>query len=254
MAPYKVYILKYARREATSSELILGDTQHIKTELVYYMWVITNGEHTVALDMGFTEDTCKKRKRQWLRDPTALMDDVRIDPASIEHVIISHMHWDHVGNYALYPRARFYLQEKEVAFWTGRQAKRKFFNRSIEVEDVAALMRFNMEGRLGIVNGTREIVPGIRVHGVGGGHTAGIQIVEVETASGPAVLAADAAHLYRNLKEQVPFTTLHDVPVYMDGFELMRGLVHDEGRILPGHDGEVMRRFKNLTDHVAVMD
>lgn len=254
MKPYTVYILKYARRDATSSELILGDTQRLPTELIYYMWVVTNGEHTVSLDMGFTEETSRRRKRQWLREPRALMDDIHIDPKTIQHVVISHMHWDHVGNYAMFPRATFYLQEREMAFWTGKHVRQKTFNRSIEVEDVAALIRFNYEGRLAFANGSREIVPGVTVHGVGGGHTAGIQILEVETASGRAVLAADAAHLYRNLKESVPFTTLHDIPQYMDGFDLMRRLAKDQEHILPGHDGEVMRRYRNLSDYVAVME
>jgi glyoxylase-like metal-dependent hydrolase (beta-lactamase superfamily II) len=254
MNPYKIFILKYARREAYSSELILGDTQHLRTELAYYLWVVTNGEHTVGLDMGFTEATSQRRKRQWLRDPRALMDDIHIDPKTLQHVVISHMHWDHVGNYEMFPRARFYLQEREMAFWTGRQVRQKTFNRSIEVEDVAALIRCNYDGRMALADGTREIVPGVKVHGIGGGHTAGIQILEVETASGPAVLAADAAHLYRNLKENVPFTTLHDIPHYVDGFDLMRGLAKDEDHILPGHDAEVMRRYRNQSDFVAVME
>ena len=27
------------------------------------------------------------------------------------------MHWDHVGGVSLFPRATFYMQEKEYVFW-----------------------------------------------------------------------------------------------------------------------------------------
>ena len=45
------------------------------------------------------------------------------------------------------------------------------------------------------VDGEREILPGIRVVKVGG-HTAGMQIVTVQTGRGQAVLASDASHYY----------------------------------------------------------
>jgi glyoxylase-like metal-dependent hydrolase (beta-lactamase superfamily II) len=254
MQPYKIYIMQYARRDATTSELLLGDYHNAPYEMGYYMWALSNGEHTVIVDMGFTEETCAEREgREWVFDPAGRMDAIGIDPGKIEHVIVTHMHYDHVGNYALFPKATFYVQEDEMAFWTGRYARYPAMNVAMNVEDVVALVRFNYEGRIAFCQGTREIVPGITVHRVSG-HTAGMQIVSVPTAKGMAVVASDASHTYRNYKENTPFTILHDIPGMLDGFELIRALADEEELILPGHDAEVMKRYPLVTDGVAILE
>jgi glyoxylase-like metal-dependent hydrolase (beta-lactamase superfamily II) len=253
MKPWKIYILKYARRDARSSEMVLGDMAMQPFDMAYYMWAVTNGEQTVAVDMGFTEAVAQKRGRQWLSEPAALLESVGIDAKRIDHVIVTHLHWDHVGHYALFPKARFYVQEDEMAFWTGRHAQRKFINRSIEVADETAMVRLAYEGRMEFVQGSRKIVPGVSVHRVSG-HTRGMQIVSVATGSGPTVIASDAAHTYRNIAENKPFPTLHDVPNFLDGFEQIRRLAKDDAHILPGHDGDVMRRHKKVSDLVAVLE
>jgi len=254
MNPYKIYIMQYARRDATTSQLLLGDYHNAPYEMGYFMWALSNGEHTVVVDMGFTEATCAEREgRIWVGDPAARMDSIGIDPAKVEHVIVTHMHYDHVGNYALFPKATFYLQEDEMAFWTGRYVKYEVFNQAINVEDTVALVRLNYDGRISFCQGTREIVPGVTVHRVSG-HTKGMQIVEVATASGTAVVASDASHVYRNFQEYTPFTILHDIPGTLDGFELMRRLADREDLILPGHDPEVMKRYPAAADGVAVME
>lgn len=252
MQPYKIHIMQYAKREVTSREVFLGDPHDAEVGMFYYMWALTNGEHTVVVDMGFTEEVSKQRGREWVADPAARLDAIGIDPAKVEHVIITHMHWDHVGNYALFPKATFYVQEDEMAFYTGRYVKYPSFRKSILVEDVVSLVRFNYAGRIGFCQGAEEIVPGVRVHRVSG-HTMGMQIVEVETASGTAVLASDASHYYRNYQEYLPFTTLHDIPGMLDGFELVRRLASREELIVPGHDPQVMQRIPLVEEGIALL-
>lgn len=254
MQPYKIYIMQYARRDATSSEVLLGDFHNAPCEMGYYMWALSNGEHTVVVDMGFTEEECGKRAgRIWMADPAKNMDAIGIDPAKVEHVIVTHLHYDHVGNYALFPKATFYVQEDEMAFWTGRYVKYRVFNQAMNVDDVVAMVRFNYEGRIAFCSGRMEIVPGITVHRVSG-HTKGMQMVEVVTASGTAVVASDASHMYRNFQEYTPFPILHDIPGMLDGFELMRKLASKEELIIPGHDAEVMKRFPAVADGIAIVE
>jgi glyoxylase-like metal-dependent hydrolase (beta-lactamase superfamily II) len=253
MKPYKIYIMQYAKREVTSREVFLGDPHDTEVGMFYFMWAITNGEHTVVVDMGFTEEVCNERGREWVANPAANLDAIGIDPAKVEHVIVTHMHYDHVGNHAMFPNATFYLQDDEMAFWTGRYVKYNAFNMAINVEDVVALVRLNYDGRIQFCQGTSEILPGITVHRVGG-HTKAMQIVEVETASGTAVLASDASHYYHNFQAYVPFSLLHDIPGMLDGFELMRKLASREELILPGHDPEVMKRYPAVAEGIAIME
>ena len=249
-APYRIHAVRYAHRACTSSEVFYGDHRGAPMTMDYFVWALTNGTHTVVVDLGFTEPVGARRGRQFLRCPSKGLAEIGVDAAQVEHVILTHFHYDHVGNYALFPRATFYVQDDEMAFWTGRHAARSAFRHSVEVDDVAALVRFNYEQRLVFTGAAREIVPGVRVHRVGG-HTAGMQVVAVEHAKGRAVVASDAAHYYRNYEARVPFNTLHDLPGMYGAFDTIRELASSDDLVLPGHDPLVLDRLKTVGDGIV---
>lgn len=253
MTPYKIHIVQYASRMASTSQILLGDLHNDPMPMTYYVWAITNDEHTVVVDLGFTHEMAKKRKREMICNPTEGLAKVGIDADKVEHVIVTHLHWDHVGNYDRFPKAQFYVQESELAFCTGRHVKYPVFQQALEGEDIAAVVKLLYDGRVNLLEGSRQLLPGITVHKVGG-HTAGMQIVEVETARGTAVIASDAAHFYRNMREMTPFPILHDVPGMLDGFMLMQRLAVSEDFILPGHDPEVLDRHPMVADGVALLE
>lgn len=242
-APYRIFAVRYAHRKTTSSEVFYRDAHEVPMAMDYFVWALTNGTHTVVVDLGFTEAVGTRRGRQFLRCPVRGLAELGIDAATVEHVILTHFHYDHVGNQALFPRATFYVQDTEMAFYTGRHASARAFRHSIEVDDVCSLVRLNYEGRVRFIDGAREIVPGIAVEKVGG-HTAGMQVVTVATSRGQAVVASDASHYYRNFEERIPFNTLHDLPGTYHAFERLRELASAPELILPGHDPLVLERLK----------
>jgi len=253
MEPYKIYVLQYARRDAVRGQYVLGDFHdNTPMDISYYMWAVTNGDTTFVVDCGFTEENAVKRNRQWLRHPGEQFDKVGIDPGKVEHVVLSHLHWDHAGYYDMFPKATFYVQEDEMAFWTGKYVRYEHFRRAMEVEDVVAMVRLNYDGRLRFTNGSEEIFPGIKVHKLGG-HTKGVQVTEVPTASGIAVVASDAVHTYANLRANMPTPIIHDAPRYLDGYETMRRLAKDETYILPGHDSEVLANHPQVAEGIVVV-
>lgn len=251
-APYRIYAVRYAHRKCTTSECFYGDYHASPMAMDYFVWALTNGTHTVVVDLGFTEEVGTRRGRQFLRCPSKGLAEIGVDCGQVQHVVLSHFHYDHVGNYALFPNATFYMQDSEMAFYTGRNASLGAFRHSIEVDDVCAMVRLNYERRLSFVDGSREIVPGISVHHVGG-HTAGMQIVTVAHARGQAVVASDASHYYRNFTERIPFNTLHDLPRMYAAFAKIRELASSEDLVLPGHDPLVLERLKKVGDGIVEM-
>ena len=249
-APYRIYAVRYAHRQCTSSEAFYGDHHASPMTMDYFVWALTNGAHTVVVDLGFTEPVGSRRGRQFLRCPSKGLAEIGVDAGQVEHVILSHFHYDHVGNYALFPKATFYVQDAEMAFYTGRHASRPTFRHSIEVDDVCALVRLNYEQRLVFVDGAREIVPGIGVHKVGG-HTAGMQIVTVDHAKGRAVVASDASHYYRNFEQRIPFNTLHDLPGVYGAFDRIGELAGAAELVIPGHDPLVLERLRRVADGIV---
>jgi glyoxylase-like metal-dependent hydrolase (beta-lactamase superfamily II) len=250
MNPFKIYTLYYGKRDATTADYFLDDTSNIPIGMGYYLWVATNGEHTVVVDLGYQEDAGRRRGRTLVRPVPELLDKIQVDPRTVQHAIVTHMHWDHLGGYALFPNARFYLQERELHFWTS--AEMPEWKSSLEEEELVAVVRLHFHGRLGLCEGRQEIVPGITVHHVGG-HTMGSQIVQVETARGTAVIASDAAKLYRNFSEEIPQPRSHSVSDQISGYKLIKHLATAEELIIPGHDPEAMRRLPIYTDGIALL-
>jgi len=249
-APYTIHAVQYAQRSTTSTELFVGDTHNTPMKMAYFVWALTNGAQTVVVDLGFTEPVGTRRGRQFLRCPSEGLAMLGIDCASVEHVILSHFHYDHVGCYALFPHATFYVQDAEMSFYTGRYVRQAAFRHSVEVDDILAFVRFNYEGRVVFVDGDKEIVPGINVHKVGG-HTAGMQIITAQTQGGRAVVASDASHYYHNYEKNVPFTTHHDLPGMYYGFQRIRELADRPDLILPGHDPLVLERLKPVAEGIV---
>lgn len=252
---YSVYAVKYATRDARSGEHFHGHDLHdVPMPMDYFVWAAVSAEHTVVVDAGFTAEVAARRGRKHLRCPTEGLEALGIDCARVPYVILTHLHYDHVGNLEKFPEATYVVQEAEMAFWTGRYAGRDHFRTIVEVDDIAYLVRENFEGRLRFVAGSEEIVPGIEVHRTGG-HSAGLQVVRVKTARGSVVLASDATHFYANIEQDRPYSIVSDLPRMYGAFDLVHALADSSAHMVPGHDPLVMERFpaagKNL-EGVAV--
>ena len=243
MSIYELYAIKYAEREGRRGEHFYGGDPHdAPMPMDYFVWAAVAPEQTVVVDCGFTAETAARRGRTILRTPGEGLRLLGIDSAAIRHVILTHFHFDHVGNIAEFPNATFVVQDREMAFWTGRYAGKVAIRAIVEPEDVLALVRQNFAGRVRFVDGSAEIVPGISVHHVGG-HAAGLQVVAVQTARGTVVLASDATHYYANMDEDRPFRIVSNLPQMYDAFETVRTLAGSPDRIIPGHDPLVLERY-----------
>ena len=242
-ASFEVYAVKYATRDARSGEHFYGHDPHeAPMPMDYFVWAAVSAQHVVVIDAGFTAEVATRRGRTHLRCPTEGLKELGIDCAMVPYVIVTHLHYDHVGNLEKFPTATFVVQEGEMAFWTGRYASRAHFRDIVEVDDVIHLVRENFAGRVCFVDGSQEIVPGITVHCVGG-HAAGLQVVQVKTERGSVVLASDATHFYANIEEDRPFSVITDLRQMYSAFDIVRSLADSPEHVIPGHDPQVIQRF-----------
>ena len=240
---FEVYAVRYATREARSGEHFHSHDPHdAPMPMDYFVWAAVAPEHTVVVDTGFTAEVAARRGREHLRCPTEGLQELGIDCTRVPYLILTHLHYDHVGNLEKFPAATFVLQEEEMAFWTGRYAGREHFRTLAEVDDVVYLVRKNFEGRVRFVDGYEEIVPGIEVYRTGG-HSAGLQVARVKTSQGSIVLASDATHFYANIEEDRPYSIVSDLARMYGAFDVVRSLAGSSGHVVPGHDPSVMKRF-----------
>jgi glyoxylase-like metal-dependent hydrolase (beta-lactamase superfamily II) len=247
---YEVYALKYGERDTTTCQFFFRDGRHDPLTLHYFVWVILGGPHPVLFDTGFLDDDAQARGIRDYVSPATAVERVGVNAADIPLALISHLHYDHWAGHSLFPRAQFWIQADEVAFWTGRHAATPAFRGSANVEQLTQVVPLNYANRLRIIRGDREVLPGVRVHRVGG-HTAGLQIVTVKTERGTVVLTSDASHFYHNVETRQPTQIFTSLPEMLDGFETIHELAGSEKLIVAGHDPLVADRFKVVAPGVV---
>ena len=240
---YEVYALKYAHHERRATENFIGGDPHDgPMPLDYFVWLLRGAGRELLVDTGFSRAMAAKRGRDHLRCPAESLGLLDVDARSVRDVVITHLHYDHVGNFELFPNATFHLQEREMRYATGRYMGHECFRGAFEVEDVVGMVRRAYQGRVSFHEGDGELFPGISLHLVGG-HTMGLQVVRVATRRGWIVLASDASHFYANMEQERPFPIVWSVAEMVDGYRRMRALAESPGHIIPGHDPEVMQRY-----------
>ena len=173
---YELFAIRYATREARRSDHFIGGDPHDgPMPMDYFMWVAKGGGRTFVIDTGFNAEVSKKRNRTFLRCPVETLSAFDIDVNAVEDVILTHLHYDHAGNFDRFPKARFHLQEREMAYATGRYMRYPRLSHSFEVEDICGLVRLNYARRVMFYNGDAELAPGLTIHAAGG-HSAGTAI------------------------------------------------------------------------------
>jgi glyoxylase-like metal-dependent hydrolase (beta-lactamase superfamily II) len=240
---YEIFAIKYGHHPRPASDNFLGGDAHdVNMPLDYFVWAIVGDGKTIIVDTGFDEAVGTRRGRQTVRPVRSGLEAIGIDPDSVETVIMSHLHYDHSGNTELFPRARYHLQDCEMAYATGRCMCHGVIGHSFEPDYVVSMVRKVFAGRVTFHDGDGEIAAGITVHHIGG-HTKGLQCVRVETRRGPVVIASDATHLYAHIDGGRVFPTLYNVAEVLEGYGKLKKLAGDVVRVVPGHDPDVLRRY-----------
>jgi glyoxylase-like metal-dependent hydrolase (beta-lactamase superfamily II) len=243
MTNYDLYAIRYGFHDRPAREnFVGGDSHDVPMPLDYFVWAIVGGGRAIVVDTGFDPAVGRRRGRTVTRPVGDGLKAVGIDAATVESVIITHMHYDHAANHDLFPRARYHLQEKEMQYCTGACMCHTWMQAPFEVDDVTAMVRRTFEGRVAFHDGDDEIAPGVTVHLVGG-HSMGLQVVRVTTRRGWVVLASGATHFYANIDQGRPFPVLYNAGDVLRGYDTLRRLAESPRHIIPGHDPLVLTRF-----------
>lgn len=242
-AMYEVYAIKYGERIGKRGEIFAGGDPHeAPLAMDYFVWAIRNKSQTIVVDVGFGEQEGARRGRDYLRSPIEGLKLIGVQAEEVRDVIITHMHYDHVGNLELFPNARFHIQDSELEYVTGRAMTHRVLRRSYTLNDVIAMVKLVYSDRVIFHNCTENIADGITVHPIGG-HSRGLQCVTVQTQRGQIVLASDASHYYESIEREIPFGVHEDMFKMLEGYRKVRTLAPRISHIIPGHDPEVMKRY-----------
>ncbi len=245
---YELYAVKYATHGRTAAANFIDPPDpHDVMPIDYFVWAAVSDERTFVIDMGFSAETAEDRGRTLLRCPTEGLALIGVDAAAVKDVIVTHFHYDHIGNFDKFPHADFHLQDREMAFATGRHMLDPKQGSSMNVDDVVGMVRHVYGKRVIFHDGDAELAPGISLHHIGG-HTAGLQVVQVATKRGVVVVASDACHLYANMELRNPYPVIFEKEKVLAGYDTLLDLAPSPAHIVPGHDSLVMDRYPAVSD------
>ena len=250
-ATYDVHALRYASRTCQQDEVFLragtdGTTADDTLGLDYYFWLVRNEARTVLVDCGFDRDRGAARNRFQDTDPLELLAQMGVRPEDVDHVVVTHMHYDHVGNVARFPNATVSLAREEYDFWCGPESDPGRLGTVVNANEVEIVRRLAREQRVRLVDGAEGLFPGLSVTRLGG-HTPGQMMVEVGTGAGQVVLASDAAHYYEELEHDRPFSLFTSLPDMYRAYDVLRELAgRPRTTVVAGHDPRVRSSFQEV--------
>jgi glyoxylase-like metal-dependent hydrolase (beta-lactamase superfamily II) len=247
---YEVIAIRYATRLTSRRESFYrygsaGQELDAPLRMDYYFWLLRNQTSSLLVDTGFHPEVGRRRGRTTLVEPLRALTLLGLRPADVSRIIVTHLHYDHIGNLAAFPQATLSVPRAELDFWTSSESAWTRLAVDIEAAEIDYVAGAWRQGRVQLVDGHEEIAPGV-IGRVVGGHSPGQQITLINGERGAVVLASDALHFYEEMERDRPFEVFVDLLDLYRGYDTLRDLQQGGGEVVAGHDPAVMDRFSPL--------
>jgi N-acyl homoserine lactone hydrolase len=209
MADYSIWVVEYARVKEFARAILLYGQWNTGTTIAPYCYAVVKGEgKTIVIDTGYNHEEFGKVLAEgygvsdW-QPADVVLKRIGVDPAEVDIAVLTHNHFDHAGGVDLFPNAHIYLQEREVShyMWAKTLPDRlQFLTTAVDPDLMLSLVERMNRGKLTLVDGEAEVLPGITVRPAFDTHTAGSQYVAIDNAhDGRWLMAGDNVYVYENV-------------------------------------------------------
>jgi N-acyl homoserine lactone hydrolase len=263
MTDYSIWALEFAVLPSyPDSALVYGKTEGTRV-LPFYYFVLQSQDRVILVDAGFSDndfcaDACKVYGVERFTAPEKIMPRIGLDPESVDTIVVSHHHWDHVSGVPYFPNAQVWIQRRDVENWRQKwntPHRMSWLKGGLDPNTGDDLAKIDADGRLRLVDGVADIAPGITVRPAFDTHTAGSQYAVLEASDGPWVFPGDVAYVYDNIGGMDGTDPM--VPIGLGQGnqeccvrltdEMLTAAGDDVGRVLCSHEVRIWDRFPSIT-------
>lgn len=241
---------------------IFSNAGTIRVPMIYTLLAggeVGGKQHVALVDCGFRNDHWVNRYAfsSW-EEPRDVLGRIGFAPEDVDTILVTHMHFDHMGNFEAFPNAKLYIQLDEYLGWSDAvcaahqhetEEERAWIFSSFDPQDLIRAAQGVSEGRVQFVRGDEEVLPGITAHLAKDSHTFGTQWFQVRTRNGPFAVVGDTVYWYSNIERMWPpgynqGNAFNQIRAYREIREVLKQKVD---RVIPGHDPQVWNRHMSWT-------
>jgi len=240
---YRIYPLRNGTCKIAGNHAYYEGDNAETYDFALYIWLVLGGDKPILIDAGLSNvEEMNRGAAHVLREPitqnknessTAQLRKFGLTPDDIGHVLITHLHFDHVDDLLNYKNAKVYIGKKE---WEGATTSAPTWGHGKIMHEFSNTPSYRK--RLVLVE-DQQVLPGIESFWVGG-HTPGSMAYRVNTAYGKAVLTGDTISLLGNFERNIPLGIFSNRQECMEAIKKIR---QKADIVLPSHDPGTLDRW-----------
>ena len=231
----KLHLLDFGYNMADNSIFIAGENPGKRVRVPIMGCYIDHPKARILVDTGVSDprQTAAVECQYVGTTETNAVGQLKklgVDAASIDYVIITHLHWDHGGGIKLFPNAKVLVRREELMEAFVPVVKGDMNYHRVDFDDESIKWEFLQNGV------DHELLDGVTLLSVTG-HTAGTQNVLVRTSEGPVIYASDSVYWYRNWNENRIPGICYSVPEWLNAVAKMKAI--NGVTMIPGHEPSI---------------
>lgn len=230
----ELYSIKYGDSLFPTSEIYYNDKLNKEVSFSWLFYLIKYNGHMILIDTGFNDEKYIEMFKINFKSPLTLLEELNIEPENITDIIITHSHFDHIGNIDKFPNARIYIQKDEFENFKKDNTNENLNNFINENNKIIA---FNDSYVLFDIFKITKI----------GGHSIGSSAVSFNYLKKDYFITGDECYLYYNYINQKPVGAYYNIK---NNISFLKDLQGDNKIILTFHEPLIhmnSNRIKKIT-------
>ncbi|MDP2741305.1 MAG: MBL fold metallo-hydrolase [bacterium] len=231
----ELFVVKYGDSVYSSKHVYYEDQLSKDVTFSWFFYVLKYKEKIILIDTGIGDKSRADYFKINYKDPVVILKEINIKPEMVSDVIITHSHFDHIGNLDKFTNAKIYIQKDELKELKGDSNNKKIAD---FLNDNRNIIEFDKNYLLYNFLEIEKI----------GGHTIGSSVVSFKYNNKNYVLTGDECYLIDNCLGK-PIGTYYNIAQNKNFIEKIINIKNKI--ILTFHDPLIFSRYQKINDFVA---